>query len=62
MKKIEGKRLEKEEPDAEELTFRPATGRPENEPVRTHNQFLRDQEAYVQKKRKKQKDLEEQLK
>ena len=53
MKKIESKRIEKEDPDEEELTFRPITGRGENEPVRTHNQFLRDQEAYVQKKRKK---------
>ena len=47
MKKIESKRIEKEDPDEEELTFRPITGRGENEPVRTHNQFLRDQEAYV---------------
>ena len=54
--------MEKEEPDAQELTFRPNTGRPEAEAVRSHNQFLRDQEAYVQKRRKKQQDLEEQIK
>jgi len=50
-KKIELKRMEKADPEEEELTFRPSTGRPDTEPVRTHNQFLRDQEAYVQKRR-----------
>jgi hypothetical protein len=59
-KKLEIKRLEKGDPDDEELTFRPATGRPEEEPRRTHEEFLRDQEAYVQKIRKKQQALAEQ--
>ena len=35
-KKLEIKRLEKDDPDEEELTFRPATGRPEEAHRRIH--------------------------
>ena len=41
-RKIELKRQEKENPKDQEYTFRPATGRPEEEPRRTHEEFLRD--------------------
>ena len=43
------------------MSFRPPTGRQDAEPVRSHDQFLRDQEAYVQKRRQKQQKLEESI-
>ena len=41
-KKIEVKRMEKEDPDQEELTFQPDVGRENPEPIRSHDEFLRD--------------------